>query len=109
MSDYTPDTEGVLEAWVWQRYEEGYHGPCPNDPAEFYRWLAEHDAEVQAPQTAVIEAVRNALDLFEGAEFDILNGRPYLDAEEEKSSAIRRIRTAITITTPVSETRKEQI
>ena len=52
MTDYTPDTDEVREVWVWQDYENGYHGPCPRDPAEFDRWLAEHDAELSANASA---------------------------------------------------------
>lgn len=47
MSEYTPTTKDVREVWIYAQditHDEGedFHG------AEFDRWLAAHDAEVQA-------------------------------------------------------------
>ena len=61
---YTPDTDEVREVWVWQDYENGYHGPCPRDPAEFNRWLAEHYAEVR--DTTLEETSKIAEEIAQG-------------------------------------------
>lgn len=51
MSEYTPTTKDVREVWIYAQditHDEGedFHG------AEFDRWLAAHDAEVQAQAVA---------------------------------------------------------
>lgn len=51
MSEYTPTTKDVREVWIYAQditHDEGedFHG------AEFDRWLAAHDAEVQAQVVA---------------------------------------------------------
>lgn len=56
-------------------------------------------------QAAVIDAVRESIDTYEGADFDMLNGRPEMDASEEKALAIRQI-VAILSRTPTTDTTK---
>ena len=45
-TDYTPTTEEVFQSW--KAGVEEWEGVC--DRAEFYRWLAAHDAEVRADE-----------------------------------------------------------
>jgi len=52
-------------------------------------------AEVDALQ-ARIDAAFGLLKLIEGADVDILNGRPVMDAEEEKAIGLRKLRAALT-------------
>lgn len=49
MTEYTPTTAEVREAWLTAEYEERDHTTSDDDlRAEFDRWLAAHDAEVRA-------------------------------------------------------------
>ena len=56
MSDYTPTTDEVRDAYVDTGWAADGSLSDPRDPDEFDRWLAAHDAEVRA------QALREAAD-----------------------------------------------
>lgn len=61
MSDYTPTTDDVRMGWADLRAETVQEGLLAE--AEFDRWLAQHDAEIQA------QALRDAEDNWQGGEW----------------------------------------
>lgn len=99
MSNHTPTTAEVCFRYAEFPYVSQIKDE-PGDPAEFYRWLAKHDAEVsakvRAEQAAIIEAAR-----------EYCAQHPWMDIEPERVLKILSS-TPTTSTTPVSKTRKEQ-
>ncbi len=88
MSDYTPDTEEVRDAWG----EYKCSPPCKECPAEFDRWLAEVKAQ---EREKVIELIRRqaegsqlegdqkAVTLYKGLIAFIYMQNPYRQGETE--------------------------
>ena len=51
---YTPTTEEIRDAYVYERVANGMGVPRPVAEAEFYRWLATHDAGIRATEESTL-------------------------------------------------------